>query len=147
MDMPVNHFKRALRDGRTSFGAWLMSGAPATAEALGCAGFDFLVVDTEHTPIDTPQMIDMLRAHGGHAGVRRSCGLPWNDMVMIKRALDGGAQIAADPVRAERRRSAARGRVHALSARRRARRRRPCIAAAAGATCPTTSRRPPTRSA
>ena len=66
-----------------------MSGAPATAEALGCAGFDFLVVDTEHTPIDPPQMIEILRAIAGtpaSAVVR----LPWNDMVMVKRAARRG---------------------------------------------------------
>jgi len=91
MDLPVNHFKRQLGEGRTIFGAWLCSGAPSTAEALGCAGFDFLVVDMEHTPIDTPQMQEILRALAGTPapGVVR---LPWNDMVMVKRALDGGAQ-------------------------------------------------------
>ena len=91
MDLPINHFKRAIASGRTPLGAWLGSGAPSTAEALGCAGFDFLVVDMEHTPIDTPQMIDILRAIAGtqaQAIVRP----PWNDMVMIKRALDAGAQ-------------------------------------------------------
>lgn len=96
MDLPVNHFKSMLREGRTIFGAWLMSGTPATAEALGCAGFDFLVVDMEHVPVDTPQMIDILRALAGTPapGVVR---LPWNDMVMIKRALDGGAQTVMLP--------------------------------------------------
>jgi 2-dehydro-3-deoxyglucarate aldolase/4-hydroxy-2-oxoheptanedioate aldolase len=96
MDLPVNQFKRALREGRTIFGAWLMSGAPSTAEALGCAGFDFLVVDMEHVPVDTPQMIEILRTLEGTPapGVVR---LPWNDMVMIKRALDGGAQSVMLP--------------------------------------------------
>lgn len=96
MELPVNHFKRALREGRTIFGAWLMSGAPSTAEALGCAGFDFLVVDMEHVPVDTAQMIDILRALGGTPapGVVR---LPWNDMVMVKRALDAGAQTLMFP--------------------------------------------------
>ena len=42
--------------------------SPSTAEALGCAGFDFLVVDTEHTPVDVPQMIEILRTIAGHAG-------------------------------------------------------------------------------
>ena len=62
VDLPINHFKRALASGPVPLGAWLGSGAPSTAEALGCAGFDFLVVDMEHTPIDTPQMVDILRA-------------------------------------------------------------------------------------
>lgn len=96
MDPHVNQFKRALREGRTLFGAWLMSGAASTAEALGVAGFDFLVVDMEHTPLETHHMIDMLRAV---AGTRASAvvRMPWNDMVMIKRALDGGAQSILMP--------------------------------------------------
>lgn len=96
MDLPINRFKRAIADGPMPLGAWLASGAPSTAEALGCAGFDFLVVDTEHTPIDTPQMIDILRAIAGtpaQAIVRP----PWNDMVMVKRALDAGAQTLLLP--------------------------------------------------
>lgn len=96
MDLPVNQFKRALRAGHPIFGCWLMSGAPSTAEALGCAGFDFLVVDMEHVPVDTAQMIEILRALAGTPapGVVR---LPWNDMVMVKRALDGGAQTVMLP--------------------------------------------------
>jgi 2-dehydro-3-deoxyglucarate aldolase/4-hydroxy-2-oxoheptanedioate aldolase len=96
MDVPVNHFKRAIAEGKTPVGTWLSSGSPATAEALGCAGFDFLVVDTEHTPVDVPQMTEILRAIAGtpaQAIVRP----PWNDMVMIKRALDAGAQTLLLP--------------------------------------------------
>jgi 4-hydroxy-2-oxoheptanedioate aldolase len=96
MDVPVNQFKRAIASGRTCIGTWLSSGSPATAEALGCAGFDFLVVDTEHTPIDVPQMTEILRTIAGtpaQAIVRP----PWNDMVMAKRVLDAGAQTLLVP--------------------------------------------------
>ena len=96
MDLPVNHFKRALAAGRSPVGAWLVSSAPSTAEALGCVGFDFLVVDMEHTPIDTPQMIGLLQTIAGtpaQAIVRP----PWNDVVMVKRALDAGAQTLLFP--------------------------------------------------
>ena len=96
MDLPVNHFKRAITAGRTPVGTWLSSASPSTAEALGCAGFDFLVVDTEHTPLDVPQMVEILRTIAGtpaQAIVRP----PWNDMVMIKRALDAGAQTLLLP--------------------------------------------------
>ena len=96
MDMPVNSFKRALAGGATPYGAWLVSGAASTAEALGSAGFDFLVVDTEHTPIDVPQMTEILRTVAGtpaQAIVRP----PWNDMVMVKRVLDAGAQSLLFP--------------------------------------------------
>jgi len=96
MEMPVNQFKRAIASGNTLIGAWLMSGTPSTAEALGSVGFDFLVVDMEHTPIDTPQMIGILQAIAGtpaQAIVRP----PWNDMVMVKRAMDAGAQTLLFP--------------------------------------------------
>ncbi len=96
MDLPVNQFKRAIAAGPTPVGTWLSSASPSTAEALGCAGFDFLVVDTEHTPLDVPQMIEVLRTIAGtpaQAIVRPS----WNDMVMIKRALDAGAQTLLLP--------------------------------------------------
>ena len=91
MDLPVNQFKRALASARTPIGAWLVSAAPSTAEALGCIGFDFLVVDMEHTPIDMQQLVGILQAIAGtpaQAIVRP----PWNDMVMVKRVLDAGAQ-------------------------------------------------------
>jgi 4-hydroxy-2-oxoheptanedioate aldolase len=96
MDLPQNQFKRAIVSGKTPIGAWLMCATPATAEALGCVGFDFLVVDMEHTPIDTPQMIGFLRTIAGtpaQAVVRP----PWNDMVMVKRCMDAGAQTLLFP--------------------------------------------------
>ena len=97
MDMPVNQFKRAILSGRTiPYGVWLVSGAPATAEALGSAGFDFLVVDTEHTPIEPPQVAEILRTMAGtpaSAVVRPA----WNDMVTVKRLLDVGAQTLLFP--------------------------------------------------
>ncbi|MFO1397580.1 MAG: aldolase/citrate lyase family protein [Burkholderiales bacterium] len=96
MEFPVNRFKRMLGESRTTFGAWLMSAHPTVTEAMGCAGFDFLVVDMEHTPVDTPQLVDHLRAldAAGCAGIVR---LPWNDMVSVKRALDAGAQSLMMP--------------------------------------------------
>ena len=96
MQLPVNAFKRTIASGATTVGTWLSSGSTATAEALGCAGFDFLVVDTEHTPVDPPQMVELLRAIAGtpaSAIVRP----PWNDLVMVKRAMDGGAQSLLFP--------------------------------------------------
>ena len=96
MDHPANAFKRAIQSGKAVYGTWLVSGAPSTAEALGCAGFDFLVLDTEHTPIETPQVAEILRTIAGtpaSAIVRPA----WNDMVLIKRVLDAGAQSLLVP--------------------------------------------------
>jgi 2-keto-3-deoxy-L-rhamnonate aldolase RhmA len=96
MQLPVNGFKRAIASGKVPVGTWLCSGSPAAAEALGSTGFDFLVLDTEHTPLDIVQVTEMLRTIAGtpaHAVVRP----PWNDMVMIKRMLDAGAQTLLLP--------------------------------------------------
>src|SRR5512134_167754 len=96
MDLPRNAFKHAIAAGTPQHGVWLMSAAPSTAEALGCVGFDFVVVDMEHVPIDTPQMIEILRAVAG-TPASPIVRIPWNDLVMVKRALDAGAQSLMFP--------------------------------------------------
>jgi len=96
MDMPRNRFKHLVASGQLPIGTWLVSGAPSTAEAMGCAGFDFVVLDMEHTPIDMAQLAGMLRTiEGTPAGVLTR--LPWNDMVTVKRVLDAGAQSLMFP--------------------------------------------------
>ena len=76
--------------GPVPLGTWLMAAAPATAEALGHAGFDFLVVDMEHVPIDVPDLAHILRAIGT-TPAEPLVRLAWNDQVLIKRVLDVGA--------------------------------------------------------
>lgn len=96
MDMPKNRFKAAISSGRTTLGNWLVSGSSANAEAMGCVGFDFLVLDMEHTPIDMAQLVEILRTiDSTPAGVITR--VPWNDMVMVKRVLDAGAQSLLFP--------------------------------------------------
>jgi 4-hydroxy-2-oxoheptanedioate aldolase len=96
MDLPRNKFKHLVTSGRLPIGTWLVSAAPSTAEALGCAGFDFMVLDMEHTPIDLAELATILRTiEGTPAGVL--VRLPWNDMVTVKRVLDAGAQSLMFP--------------------------------------------------
>jgi 4-hydroxy-2-oxoheptanedioate aldolase len=93
----VNPFLDWLRAGeRRPLGTWLMAAAPATAEALGHTGFDFLVVDMEHVPIGVPELAHILRAVGctpAEPVVR----LAWNDAVMVKQAMDAGARTLMLP--------------------------------------------------
>jgi 4-hydroxy-2-oxoheptanedioate aldolase len=77
-------------------GTWLMSGAPAIAEAMGCCGFDFLVVDMEHSPLDIADTISMLRAIAG-TPAEPLVRVAWNDRVLVKRVLDGGARSIVFP--------------------------------------------------
>ena len=77
-------------------GTWLMSASPVVAEAVGCAGFDWAVVDMEHTPLDLMDLIHMLQAIAG-TPMQPITRVPWNDTVMVKRVLDAGAQTLLFP--------------------------------------------------
>ena len=94
----MNPFHRLLneRGARTPIGTWVMSASPIVAEAVGTAGFDWGVLDMEHTPIDLMGLVHLLQAVGGTpmAPVVR---VPWNDAVTVKRVLDAGAQTLLFP--------------------------------------------------
>lgn len=77
-------------------GSWVMSASPVVAEAMGCAGFDWCVVDMEHTPLDQMDLVHMLQAIAGTAMLPIT-RVPWNDTVMVKRVLDAGAQTVMFP--------------------------------------------------
>ena len=120
-----NRFKRWLKgEGpRPPLGTWLMAAAPATAEAWAIAGFDFLVVDMEHVPIEVSDLAQILRAIGctpADAVVR----LAWNDQVLVKRVLDAGAQTDHAALRPDGRGGPQAVVLRQVSAGRRARRRR-----------------------
>ena len=96
MEIPRNAFKRALAEGKRPIGFWLSLGSPAVAEVVAGAGYDWVLVDTEHAPNEVPDVIHQLRAlEGGTASpvVRPA----WNDPVLIKRLLDAGAQSLLVP--------------------------------------------------
>jgi 4-hydroxy-2-oxoheptanedioate aldolase len=97
MDIPANTFKRAILNGQLQIGLWSILSSNFTVEVLAGAGFDWLLLDTEHAPNELPMVNAQLQAAlaGGtsHAIVR----VPWNDMVMIKRFLDIGAQTLLIP--------------------------------------------------
>lgn len=91
-----NLFLKSLDGDRAPLGTWLMSSGPATAEAMGFAGFDFLVLDMEHVPIDLADTVEILRAIAG-TPAKPIVRLPWNDQVTVKRVLDAGAQTLMFP--------------------------------------------------
>ena len=95
-----NPFKEMLASknlpGPYPVGTWAMSSSPLVAEALGCAGFDWAVVDMEHSPLDLQDLVHMLQAIAG-TGMLPITRVPWNDAVMVKRVLDAGAQSLMFP--------------------------------------------------
>lgn len=84
------------REGMPPLGTWLMSGGPATAEAMGFCGYDFLVLDMEHVPIDLADAVEILRTVAGTPALP-VVRLPWSEQVMVKRVLDAGAQTLMFP--------------------------------------------------
>jgi 4-hydroxy-2-oxoheptanedioate aldolase len=96
--MSSNRFKSSLAHPPSPplLGSWIMSGSPTVAEAMACCGFDFLVVDMEHSPIDIGEAVSMLRAIAG-TSAESIVRLAWNDQVLVKRALDAGARSLMFP--------------------------------------------------
>ncbi|HWQ37551.1 MAG TPA: aldolase/citrate lyase family protein [Burkholderiales bacterium] len=91
MDMPLNQLKRALRDKRVQVGCWLSLASHACAEICASAGFDWILIDTEHAPNDLPQVHHQLHAIAPYP-VSTLVRAYWNDTVLIKRLLDLGVQ-------------------------------------------------------
>ena len=91
MDMPVNRFKRAIKAGQQQIGFWSNLASNLSVEILAGSGFDWLLLDCEHSPNEVPALYGQLQAmmeNATHPIVRP----PWNDMVTIKRCLDAGVQ-------------------------------------------------------
>ncbi len=96
MDITNTLKKRIAARADVPMGSWLMTGATATAEAMGRCGFDFLVVDMEHVPLDLGLTVEIMRAVEA-TGASPLVRVPWNDRVTIKRVLDAGARSILIP--------------------------------------------------
>src|SRR5215213_4631217 len=96
MDLPKNQFKSALKSARPQIGLWSSLSSSYTVEAIAGAGFDWILLDSEHSPSDLENLLTQLQAaapYASHPVVR----IPWNDMVNMKRVLDIGAQSLLIP--------------------------------------------------
>lgn len=95
----MNLFKHALKSAgsHAPLGTWLMSASPMVAEAVGHAGFDWVVVDMEHAPLDLMDLVHMLQALSGTKTLP-IVRVPWNDTVVVKRVLDAGATTLLFPL-------------------------------------------------
>ena len=98
MELPVNTFKRALKAGRQQIGLWCSLPSHVTVELLAGAGFDWLLLDTEHSANELPMVYSQLQAAAAGGAAHPVVRLPWNDPVMIKRFLDAGAQTLLLPM-------------------------------------------------
>lgn len=94
--MPVNRFKRSLRERHQQIGLWCSLPGSYVAEAVAGAGYDWLLFDTEHSPGDPLTVLSQLQAVAPYdvSAVVRPAS---NDAVLIKRFLDLGAQTLLVP--------------------------------------------------
>jgi 4-hydroxy-2-oxoheptanedioate aldolase len=97
MDMPINRLKQALRAGQPQIGLWSSLASYITVELVAGAGFDWVLLDTEHAPNELQMVHHQLQAaeRGTASAVVRPA---WNDTVAIKRLLDLGVQSLLVPM-------------------------------------------------
>jgi hypothetical protein len=95
MELTPNAFKRALAARKKLVGLWSQTGSATVVELLADARPDWVLIDTEHAPVDIGGVVDQLRVLDG-AGVSALVRPVWNDPVVFKR-LDAGAQTLLVP--------------------------------------------------
>lgn len=91
MQIKQNSFKRAIKSGRHQKGLWTTLANSYATEAVAGAGFDWLLLDMEHSPNDMQTILHQLQtiaAYPVSAVVRPA----WNDPIDIKKLLDFGVQ-------------------------------------------------------
>lgn len=96
MELIRNQFKAALAGGQLQIGLWSSLCSNIAADAVSDSGFEWILLDTEHSPNELPGLLSQLQAiRGGTASaiVRPA----WNDPVLFKRILDIGAQTLLVP--------------------------------------------------
>jgi len=58
----MKNLKNRIRQGETLFGCWLNLGSPVTAEIVGAAGFDWVLIDFEHGTGSEKDILHQLQA-------------------------------------------------------------------------------------
>jgi 4-hydroxy-2-oxoheptanedioate aldolase len=95
-NLPRNAFKQALSRCERQVGLWSGLASPIAAEIIAGAGFDWIVIDGEHGPNDINSLLPQLQAMRGETA-EPVFRVPWNDAVIVKRALDVGARSLLVP--------------------------------------------------
>lgn len=88
--MKTHQVREKLRKGDPTIGCFMSLGSPTVAELLGHAGFEWLVIETEHSALDAAEVQEIViavEASGAVPFVR----VPSLDRIAIQRALDIGA--------------------------------------------------------
>jgi len=87
----MGRLKEILKSGEPALGTWITINHPDVVDALSDLPFDWFVFDMEHAPLEVSD-IEVLMMPLRNTEITPLIRVPWNDMVMIKRALDIGAE-------------------------------------------------------
>lgn len=90
MQLRKNTFKEAILQGKPQLGLWISLCSNYAAESIATAGYDWVLLDMEHSPSDMATILGQLQAMQGSATVPLVRPF-WNDSVLVKRLLDLGA--------------------------------------------------------
>ncbi|WP_096022087.1 HpcH/HpaI aldolase family protein [Campylobacter lanienae] len=82
--------KQKLKNKELTIGSWVTIGHPSVVEIMANAGFEWLVIDIEHTSIDLT-MVQILISTIQSKGLKALIRVSKNEEVVIKRVLDMGA--------------------------------------------------------
>jgi 2-keto-3-deoxy-L-rhamnonate aldolase RhmA len=88
--IPQNAFRTALAGRRPLLGLWSMLNSSNALEGLAHAGFDWILIDGEHSPVSLHDLISHLRALNGSPAVP-IVRLVGADPLLMKQVLDAGA--------------------------------------------------------
>ncbi len=88
--------KKFLKEHKLTFGTWISLTDSDVVDMLGHVGFDWFVFDTEHSPLNT-SIIQKLIQPLSSTEVSPLIRVAWNDPVLIKLALDVGAEGVVVP--------------------------------------------------
>ena len=84
--------RERLKNDRLTLGSWINTASPIAAELMAAAGFDFLTVDVEHSPVDLPQAQGLFQAiRSGNPSCAPLVRMAGNVYADTKRFLDAGA--------------------------------------------------------
>lgn len=96
MQSSPNPFKSALQGGRPLIGVWSMSNSTNAVEALGHSGYDWLLLDGEHSPQELADAMNHLRALAA-SPTMPIVRVATNDAILFKRYLDAGVTTLMVP--------------------------------------------------
>jgi 4-hydroxy-2-oxoheptanedioate aldolase len=92
-----NRFKALLAEEACQFGLWCTLSSAFATEVVAGSGYDWLLLDTEHSPGDPLTILPQLQVIAGYPEVSALVRPAANDPVLIKRLLDAGAQSVLVP--------------------------------------------------